>query len=214
MLLEGWQPGGAAKLAMAVFPTLFSSGHDLAGPALVGGVVQEGTNVVYEQRIKELSDLFLVGEIQGSLEGDPDTLEVHRANLHNVADLLALENTVTASAGHASDVEELGAVDHGIVFPASNTDASRFNLEAQTAFILPQCGSDTRLHTGGCYLASCVETAGCVSSRIHAAAARKRQDRLAGHRVHGRGKRRRNRGRRAKSIGISILGVTILVSIG
>lgn len=214
MLLEGWQPGGPAKLAVAVFPALFSSSHDLAGPALVGGVVEEGTDVVYEQRIKKFGNLLLVGKIQSSLKGDPDTLEVHRANLHNMTDLLALENTVTASAGHASDVEELSAVDHGIVFPASNTDASCFNLEAQTAFILPQRGSDTGLHTGGCDLASCVETAAGVNSRIHAAATRKWQDRLAGHRVHGRGERRRNRSRRAKSVGISVLGVTILVSIG
>lgn len=213
MLLEGWQPGGAAKLTLAVFPALLSSGHNLAGPALVGRVVQQGADVVYEQRIKKLGDLFLVGEIQGSLEGDPDTLEVHRANLHNVADLLALENTVTASAGHASDVEQLGAVDHGIVFPASNTDASRLDLKAQTALIFPQRGSHTRLHAGGRNLTSCVETTSLVSLS-HAAAARKGQDRLAGHRVHGRRKRRRNRGRGAKSIGVSVLGVAILVSIG
>jgi hypothetical protein len=37
---------------------------------------------------------------------------------------------------------------------------------------------------------------------------------LAGHGIHGRRQRRRNRGRGAKSIGVSVLGVTILVSIG
>jgi hypothetical protein len=56
---------------------------------LVGWVVEQTTDVVHKERIKKISDLFLVGKFHGALEWDPDTLEMHWSNLHNVAELLA-----------------------------------------------------------------------------------------------------------------------------
>lgn len=38
---------------------------------LVGGVVKQGTNVVYEERVKKLGDSLFVREIQRAVEGYP-----------------------------------------------------------------------------------------------------------------------------------------------
>lgn len=45
----------------------------------------------------------------------PDALQVHGTNLYDVARLLALENAIPSSSGHASHVEKLRAVDKVIV---------------------------------------------------------------------------------------------------
>jgi hypothetical protein len=45
--------------------------HDLCCPVLVGWVVKKRTNVVHEQGVQQLGDLFFVGEIQSSLKRDP-----------------------------------------------------------------------------------------------------------------------------------------------
>ena len=45
----------------------------------------------------------------------PDALQVHGANLHNVANLFALENTVASATRHASHIQELGTIDHVVV---------------------------------------------------------------------------------------------------
>jgi hypothetical protein len=41
------------------------------GAGGVGGVVQQGIDVVDEERVQALGDLLLVGEGEGALEGDP-----------------------------------------------------------------------------------------------------------------------------------------------
>lgn len=45
----------------------------------------------------------------------PHALEMHWANLDHMSDLLALENTISPTTGHAGDIEELGAIDHVVV---------------------------------------------------------------------------------------------------
>lgn len=45
----------------------------------------------------------------------PDTLEMHRANLDHMAQLLALQNTITAATSHSRHIEQLGTVDHMVV---------------------------------------------------------------------------------------------------
>lgn len=76
----------------------------------------------------------------------PNTLEMHRPNLDHVPRLLALENTIATTARHSSDVQELGAVNHVVVFTPSHTHAIRLDLEAQAAFIFPESSGDSRLH--------------------------------------------------------------------
>jgi hypothetical protein len=44
---------------------------------------------------------------------------MHGANLDDVADLLALENAVAPAARHARHVQQLGAVDHVIVYKST-----------------------------------------------------------------------------------------------
>lgn len=45
----------------------------------------------------------------------PNTLQVHGANFDNVTRLLALENSITSSSCHPSDIEQLRTVDHVVV---------------------------------------------------------------------------------------------------
>ena len=45
-------------------------------PSLVRGMVQQRTDVVYEQRVKHLGDLLLVGEVQRAIEGNPAAVSV------------------------------------------------------------------------------------------------------------------------------------------
>jgi hypothetical protein len=48
-------------------------GHGARG---VGGVVQQRVDLVHEERVEALGDLFLVCEGEGALEGDPVGVEV------------------------------------------------------------------------------------------------------------------------------------------
>lgn len=70
-------------------------------------------------------------------KNSPDALEVHGADLDDVSCLLALQDAVAAATGHASNIEEFGAVDHVVILAARNADALGFNLETQAAFIFP-----------------------------------------------------------------------------
>lgn len=89
--------------------------NDHVGPGLVGRVVQQTTNVMHKQRIQQIRDLFLVGKFQGALKGDPHALQVHRTNLDHMTDLFTLQDTVTTTASHTSDIEQLGTVDHMVI---------------------------------------------------------------------------------------------------
>lgn len=139
LLLEGgkwcwWL--SVAHLCLLLLLATFRSLHDLRGPVLVGWVVKKRTNVVHKQGVQQLSDLFLVGEVQSPFKRNPgtlldtdswltdfeprgscipDTLQVHRANLDDVANLLALQNPITSTTGHTGNVEQLGAVNHVVV---------------------------------------------------------------------------------------------------
>lgn len=46
----------------------------------------------------------------------PNALEVHWADFHNMSDLLALEDSVSPAPGHACDIEQLGSVDHVVIY--------------------------------------------------------------------------------------------------
>jgi hypothetical protein len=124
-------------------------------------VVKQSTNVVYKQRIELLSDLLLVGKFECPLKGDPDTFEMHWANLHNVPCLFALQNAVSSASCHTGNIQKLCAVDHMVVFATSNANAFGFNLEAKTAFIFPECGCDAGLHSWWSNL-SCVVKRMCL----------------------------------------------------
>lgn len=103
-------------------------------------MVEQGTDVVDEERVEHLRDFLFVGELKGSLERDPgggmsvvgfsevikgrggeyvpDTLQVHWSYLHYMLLLLTLQDSISAASSHACDVEELGAVDHMVIYAA------------------------------------------------------------------------------------------------
>jgi hypothetical protein len=75
LLLDGGKPGPRLRrgphLTLLAVPTLLG-GHDLARPILVRRVVEKGADVVNEQRVKHLNDLFLVGKVESPLERNPE----------------------------------------------------------------------------------------------------------------------------------------------
>lgn len=121
----------APHLVLLLLPPL-SGGHHGIGAGLVRGVVQEGTDVVDEQRVERFRDPLLVREFQRALKWDPavswlappeqreleyspDALQVHRPNLHHMSHLLALEDAISPAPSHARNIQELGAIDHVII---------------------------------------------------------------------------------------------------
>jgi hypothetical protein len=134
----------------------------------------------------------------------PDTLQMHRANLHNMSNFLALENSVTAATRHSRNVQKFCAVDHVVIwkqfvsmvreldrvsqltFSAGNADAACLYLEAKAALVFPKRRRHTRLHARGLDLSGRVKSLGPVLAGCHAllaADARQRQDGLP--RGHG-----------------------------
>ena len=131
-----------------------------------------------EQRIQKVGDLLAVGKFQGPIKGDPvvrvnqclrippldlpDTLKMHRTDLDNVTSFLALQNAVSASSSHSSNVKKLSTIYEVVVwkiglanrimassrsstlktfpltFATSYANALGFDLEAQTAFVFPE----------------------------------------------------------------------------
>ena len=71
---------------------------------------------------------------------------MHWTDLHDMARLLALQDTVATSARHTSDIQELRSVDHVVVLAPGHADAVGFDLEAKTALIFPQCRGDPWFH--------------------------------------------------------------------
>lgn len=59
------------------------------------------------------------GDVIMSSKSVPDSFEVHRPNLDHMPSFLALQDTITPSSRHASNIEKLGAIDHVIVCPES-----------------------------------------------------------------------------------------------
>ena len=64
-----------------------------------------------------------------------------------MSSLLALENTVTTTPRHASNVQQLRSVDHVVVFSPCNANTLGLDLEAQAALVFPEGRSHPWLHT-------------------------------------------------------------------
>jgi hypothetical protein len=58
-----------------------------------------------KQRVQKFGDLLLVRKIQGAVVWDPNALQVHGTNLHNMSDFFALQDTISTTSGHASDIQ-------------------------------------------------------------------------------------------------------------
>lgn len=108
------------------------------GAERIHRVVHKSADVVDKQRVEKLSDLLLVGEVEGSFEWNPNTLQMHWPDLNNVPLLLTFQDAISASSGHSSNVEQLGSVDHVVVLSSGNTNTVCLDLKAQTSLIFPQ----------------------------------------------------------------------------
>jgi hypothetical protein len=56
----------------------------------------------------------------------PDAFQVHGPYLYYMLLFLGLEDTVSATSCHACDVEELGAIDHVVVYPSTHQYNSNY----------------------------------------------------------------------------------------
>ena len=56
----------------------------------------------------------------------PDAFQVHGPYLYYVLLFLGLEDAVSATSCHACDVEELGAIDHMVVYPSTHQYNSNY----------------------------------------------------------------------------------------
>lgn len=116
---------------------------------------------------------------------------MHRTDFNNVSSLFALQNAVATTPRHAGDIQQLGTVNHVVVFTSRHADAFGLNLEAQAAFILPQSRSDSRLHAWRSNLARSVgnmllELLASGWSRLPRSHCRQRQSLLNHSRAHRR----------------------------
>lgn len=116
---------------------------------------------------------------------------MHRPDLHHVANLLTLQDTISTAPGHSRDVQKLGPIDHVVIYTrsartypvsgqrkrgtehtlsSSDTDTLRLDLVAETALVFPQRRRDPRLCSRRAYLAGGVERVGlrgrCGIARI------------------------------------------------
>ena len=73
-----------------------------------------------------------------------------------MTDLFAFQDTITTTTSHAGDIEQFGAVDHVVVFPAGHTNSLGFNLVAETTLIFPKGGRHPGFGAGGCHLTGCI----------------------------------------------------------
>lgn len=166
-------------------------------------MIKQSANVMNEERIEELCDLLLVRKVQSTIKGypafvslyaslvsakvySPDTFEVHGSDFHNVPRFLALQDTISTTTRHASNIEKLGAIDERVVLTSRDAYTVCFNLKAQTALIFPQCRSDSRLHTMRRHLPSLIKaliwlTGGWWWRRRIRSHGRQRQRRLRYH---------------------------------
>lgn len=108
-------------------------------------MIQESTNIVNKERVKHLRNLLFVCKVQCSLiwnpvlmlVGDqkifllfsprrkgrvdiPNALQVHGADLDNMANLFALQDAVSTATSHSSDIEQLGSINHVVIYSKSS----------------------------------------------------------------------------------------------
>lgn len=124
VLLQRWQCWWLSVPHLGLFLlAALSCLHDLCGPVLIRGVVKKCADIVHKQRIEQLGDFLLVGEIQSPLKRDPmigvslhstpasfrshipDAFQVHGSNLDYMTDFFALQDAISPSSCHACHIK-------------------------------------------------------------------------------------------------------------
>jgi hypothetical protein len=139
-------------------------------------------SLLANSRARSKGILHHISTMKGTSEklNSPHTLEVHWANLDDVARLLTLQDTVSSTSRHSRNIQELGSIDHVIIwkgsvllpireersvltFAASHAHAFRLDLETETTLVFPKRGGYTRFHPGRSNLASVVKRLGLIA---------------------------------------------------
>lgn len=55
-------------------PPLIAGGYHSIGTTGVFGIVQKATDIVHEERVQYVRDFLLVGKLQGSIKGNPESV--------------------------------------------------------------------------------------------------------------------------------------------
>lgn len=127
--------------SLTVLSPALSCSHHRIGSVSVRGVIEQSTNVMNKQRIQKLGDFFLVCKVQCAVERYPEgprvslnegegsfltrngnlphSLEMHWPNFDHMPNLFTLQNPITSSPSHSSNIQQLGTVDHMIILPYS-----------------------------------------------------------------------------------------------
>ena len=66
-----------------------------------------------------------------------DSFQMKRSNFDNVSDLFTLQNSISTTTGHASNIRKLGSIDEVVILSSGNTDTLYLNLKAKCPFVLP-----------------------------------------------------------------------------
>jgi hypothetical protein len=75
--------------------------------------------------------------MSSSVKWDPNSFQVHCADLDDHSSLLVLEDTIALAARHAHNIKKFCAVDHMIISSPGNTDTLDVDLVAECVLIFP-----------------------------------------------------------------------------
>lgn len=110
-----------------------------------------------EEWIQVLRYFLFIRKIQGSLEWDPDSFQVHWSNFDDMSCFFAFQNTVSSPSRHSSYVEQFCSINHVVIFSPSNANSLCLHLKTEAPFIFPQRCSHSGLHTRWRHLSRCVK---------------------------------------------------------
>lgn len=108
----------------------------------MGGMIQQGFDIGHKQRIQYVGDFFSVCKTEGPVKRDPHAFEMHGPYFYHVSYFFGFQDSVALAPRHPCNVEQLGTIDHVVVFSSSHAHASRFYLETQRALVFPQRSGD------------------------------------------------------------------------
>lgn len=100
-------------------------------------LVEEHCWVINKEGVKTVLDVMSLCVMKCSFKWNPDTLQVHCADLYYHSSLLVLQNAIALAAGHSYNIKQLCTVHHVVIGSPSNTDALDIHLVAKRVFVFP-----------------------------------------------------------------------------
>lgn len=83
------------------------------------------------------SDIILLGEKDGTIKSDPNSLEVHGAMLNDLANFFVLQDAISLPAAYSGQIEELGTVNKARTLDSSDCDTLVGHLKVESILFVP-----------------------------------------------------------------------------